>query len=194
MMANIKEEYEVVDHITGDVIGVYSSEKRARKEQQKLLRKNKEIAVMEQICLPALIVRMFEINERKKRSRVEINKPIKDSIQKFIDDIAGSEGKGRQVIRIKRLVKVVNKIREWAVRNKFDTRKMILMSIELMCALNGADLVEYTEELVKTIMEMQEHIEGVKDDISGFDKLEASVVKKAPQLLKVLQEMGYFKF
>lgn len=187
-----KQEYDVV--VDGEVVATYKSEKRALKEQGKILRQQEEVQVIEQLCIPALLMYMFQINAENNPEAASDYQKANKRIESFLHGVAGSKGKLQKSLRFKRMDKVINAVVDYTKANKFDTRKIVFICLELMLALRHHQYVKYTEEFNGFIDELREDIEKQRDEHEAFEKIEKSALKKALPLLSVIQEAGYFRY
>jgi hypothetical protein len=159
---------------------------------EKELRKQEEIEVVERCIFPEIIYGMFELNNQGKLDNT-YSKPMK-RLKQYIDKEVNSKGYMQAQFRRARISKSYNAIVDYAKKMKLDTRKVTLIVMELVPWLVHHEVLELDDDMIDFFSDMQETIEVSKNKISDFSKIEKSAAKKAWSLLEVLQDLGYFDF
>ena len=163
------------------------------------LRKQEEITIVEQCIFPKIVKEMIELNLAN-RAKKDLNYEEAEETRTFIKRLDGylnkklsSSGDLQKKLRTQRLERVYTSVERFAAMNKYDTRKILLMSTELVPFLAENDVLTLDDDLVELFATIQEQVQKNSKYIDNFDKIEKSALKKCFKLLEAIQDTGYFR-
>jgi len=155
----------------------------------------KDIHRVEDGLIPALFTQLAFLHIEAAPNDAASYETMLDMCKKCICRTAADLPKDRQVKIYKRLDRIVTKILNYFIKNKFDTRKMFLAVSEWARALNeaGAIIIAEDSELHILLTDMHEIIlEKGYGAIENFDKIDISAINHVPKLHKLAQAEGYY--
>ena len=113
----------------------------------------------------------------------------KETTNQYLADV----DKKHELKRHRRLERAASKIYDYFTKNKFDTRKGLLVLTMWAFALAEQDALDlYAVEYVELLNELDATFAVGFKEVGNFDKIHASAIKQVPKIHNIVQQEGYF--
>lgn len=161
---------------------------------EKELRKQEEVGLIEKLILPAIAYEMLRLNIKQNPGRDKDYQDKMERLRVYCDEVISKDGSVQENLRRRRLSRVVAKVVSYSARMGYDTRKVLLICLILWKWLVTNEVFEPDDMAHDIFNSMRDGVIKFSHRLEHYDKLEVNAVKKSLPFLNKLQEMGYFKF
>lgn len=154
----------------------------------------KDREIVENAIIPAMLIKMINLLTRDRPDQVEAYQGAKDTLIGELDRLCKRPIVKEEVKLLRRLNRLVDKVYQYYVDNKFDTRKGFIMLTAWAFILDEKDALTFTNpDYVAVLQDLDETVGRGKESIKDFDKIHGSAIKHITRVHELVRAEGYFK-
>lgn len=148
---------------------------------------------VENAIIPTALLNMIMLLLEDKPEQIKEYEKARQTLTATIGQYTNIAPEKKKKALQRRLQRLSEKMYNYYVKNKFDTRKGFIVLTTWAYALADQDALTFIDEkYVQLLQELDEQLSKGYEHLPNFDKIRDSALKHVPKVHAIAQSQGYF--
>ena len=147
---------------------------------------------IENAIIPMMLFNMVDMLTQDRPDQKDVYAEARETLGETVNQYLDIKPEKKKKALQRRLERVSNKLYNYYVANKFDTRKGFIVLTAWAFALAEQDALTFLDEkYLQLLQELDDQLSKGYEHLNNFEKIHSSAIKHVPRIHALAQQEGY---